>query len=48
MICENTISAGFHFMLGKFLFDAAVVGSVLFGALVFWVAVTLLSKERRK
>ena len=47
MICENTISAGFYFMLGKFLFDAAVVGAVLLGFAAFWLVVAWLGRKKR-
>ena len=39
MICENTISAGFYFMLGKFLFDIAVIGVIAVSVIAFWLAV---------
>lgn len=48
MICENTVSAGFYFMLGKFLFDAAVFVAVVGGCFAFWLAVDWLNRRGRK
>ena len=36
MICTNTISDGFNFMLGKFLFDLSVFGVVLAIGIAFY------------
>jgi hypothetical protein len=35
-MCENTISAGFQFMLGKFLFDLTIFGAVVVAFAAFW------------
>jgi hypothetical protein len=37
MICENTISAGFYFMLGKFLFEFTL-SAVMLAVLVAFFA----------
>lgn len=47
MICENTISAGFHFMLGKFLFDAALVAAVLLVCAAVWLAAEWLGRRKQ-
>ncbi len=41
MICENTISAGFYFMLGRFLFDLTVVVSVIGVIAIIWLLMIL-------
>jgi len=45
MICENTISAGFQFMLGKFLFDLTVLGIVVALFIAFYFVVVWLTRR---
>jgi len=47
MNCENTIAAGFQFMVGKFLFEAALFLAVLVFAGLIWLAVCLASRGKR-
>lgn len=46
MICENTISAGFYFMLGKLLFDLSVLAVV--AVFMLLVVLILVFWPRRK
>ena len=48
MICENTISTGFYFMLGKFLFDLALTGGLVAVVVLFWVCIAKTSKPTTK
>ena len=48
MICENTISAGFYFMMGKFLFELALTISFLAIVVLFWLWVARSSKPAKK
>lgn len=48
MICENTISAGFYFMLGKFMFDAALIGAIAVIVFMFWFVVLFMHHRKKK
>lgn len=48
MNCENTISAGFYFMLGKFMFDAALIGVIVVIVFMFWFVVLFMSQRKKK
>lgn len=48
MICENTISAGFYFTLGNFLFDAALIGVITVIVFMFWFVVLFMSQRKKK
>ena len=47
MICENTISAGFYFMVGKTLFDVAVVFAVLLVCWMVWISAELIGRKKK-
>lgn len=46
MNCDNTISAGFQFMLGKFLFDLTLFAIVALGVIAY--CAFLIWYSRRK
>lgn len=48
MICENTISAGFYFMFGKFLFEISLTAAALLVVVLFWSWVAWSSKPKKK
>lgn len=48
MICENTISAGFYFMMGKFLFELTLTVTVMMVVVLFWVWVARSSRPAKK
>jgi len=45
-ICENTITSGFNFALGRFLFDLTIFGGVIGFLLFVLVVVTFWPRKK--
>lgn len=48
MICDNTISSGFFFMLGKLLFELSIFGGCIVIFVLFWTWVVWSNKPKGK